>query len=178
MASRFAHRLVTAARPAARVSTRSAGRRFASSGPGHAAKESSDTPWMIGSALVFGPVIAYLLFPSSKEKAKHTAAHPRAHDGLSHVPEPVAAKQPASEPKPEAPEPEDVQKSTAQAVASDSPKDAQNAEETGSDSASEDGKVHGSPAMTDSEGTTASAEEVDESMNKAFVRARCVLLFR
>ena len=36
----------------------------------------------------------------------------------------------------------------------------------------EDGKVHGAPAITDDEGNTASAEEVNDSMSKAFVRTR------
>ena len=37
-------------------------------------------------------------------------------------------------------------------------------------SESSDGKLHGAPAMTDSEGTTASAEEINASMKQAFVR--------
>ncbi|KAI0357502.1 hypothetical protein OH77DRAFT_1450959 [Trametes cingulata] len=40
--------------------------------------------------------------------------------------------------------------------------------ESESESAPDDGKVHGAPAMTDSEGNTASAEEIDASMKQAF----------
>ena len=51
MSSRLAQRVLTrSVRPAARVSARTSGhasRRFASTGAGHAAKASSDTPWMV-----------------------------------------------------------------------------------------------------------------------------------
>ncbi|KAF5369434.1 hypothetical protein D9758_002489 [Tetrapyrgos nigripes] len=36
-----------------------------------AAKKSSDMPWIIGSALVFGPATLYLLSPSSRKTAPH-----------------------------------------------------------------------------------------------------------
>ncbi|RPD77579.1 hypothetical protein L226DRAFT_568624 [Lentinus tigrinus ALCF2SS1-7] len=161
MASRLARRaFANSVRPAARVSA-PVGRRFASTTAGHVAKESSDMPWIIGSALVFGPVIAYLLTPTAKSKASHAAEHKHAKAGISAVPNEVDAPAPKS----------DVDASATQAIVSDSPKDAQAAEEASfSDSAvsSEDGKVHGSPELTDSEGTTVSAEEVDASMKQAF----------
>ena len=54
---------------------------------------------------------------------------------------------------------------------SDTDSDTDSDDDSGSD-ASEDGKVHGAPAITGDEGNTASAEEVNDSMSKAFVRTR------
>ncbi|KAI0712481.1 hypothetical protein C8Q76DRAFT_694045 [Earliella scabrosa] len=165
MASRLARRVLTqSVRPAPRAAAPTArSSRFASTGAGHATKQASDMPWIIGSALVFGPLMAYLLTSGSKGKAKHAAEHHHAKPGISSIPAPSSA------PKEE--ESSEVEKSVAQAVASDSPKDAQAAEAADSSPASEDGKVHGAPAMTDSEGTTASAEEIDASMKQAFKKA-------
>ncbi|GJE88484.1 hypothetical protein PsYK624_045670 [Phanerochaete sordida] len=59
--------LTKVARPATRVAGRTVGRRAMSSAPGAQAK--SDTPWIIGSALVFGPAAAYLLSPPAQKKA-------------------------------------------------------------------------------------------------------------
>ncbi|KAI0754698.1 hypothetical protein C8Q80DRAFT_1266287 [Daedaleopsis nitida] len=155
-----------AARPVARAST-SSGRRFASTGAGHATKQSSDMPWMIGSAVVFGPMIAYLLSSPAKGKA-HAAEHHHAKPGISTIPGDSSDSESAPKEEESVPSSSEVENSVAQAVASDSPKDSQDAEEAGSSPASDDGKVHGAPALTDSEGTTASAEEVNASMKQAF----------
>ncbi|KAJ8468501.1 hypothetical protein ONZ51_g9604 [Trametes cubensis] len=140
MASRaFSRRLLSSA---LRAPARPAGRRFASTSSGHGAKQSSDTPWMIGSALVFGPIAAYLLTSQGKDKGKHAAD---AHHGKA-----AKAHAPSEELEPA--------------------KDEQPAEQSEQEPASEssDGKLHGAPAMTDSEGTTASAEEINASMKQAF----------
>ncbi|KAI0770126.1 hypothetical protein C8Q74DRAFT_1353864 [Fomes fomentarius] len=161
IASRLARRVLThSVRPVTRVSVPS-GRRFASTSAGHATKQSSDTPWIIGSALVFGPVIAYLLF-GAQDKAKHPTAEHHAK------PQPSISTEPPAKEAEEEPASSEVDKAAGQEVASDSPKDAQAAEETDPSPVSEDGKVHGSPALTDSEGNTASAEEIDASFKQAF----------
>ncbi|TBU31767.1 hypothetical protein BD311DRAFT_751553 [Dichomitus squalens] len=162
MASRLARRgLFQSVRPAARVSARPtapAARRFATTNAGHAAKESSDTAWQIGSALVFGPIIAYLLIGSGKKSSHAAESHDHSQPAQHADPEPSAEKGPS-----------DVQQAEDQAIAADSPKDAQAAEEAEAGSAaSEDGKVHGAPAITDDDGNTASSEEIKDSFDKAF----------
>ncbi|TBU44410.1 hypothetical protein BD309DRAFT_1018578 [Dichomitus squalens] len=162
MASRLARRgLFQSVRPAARVSARPtapAARRFATTNAGHAAKESSDTAWQIGSALVFGPIIAYLLIGSGKKSSHAAESHTHPHSAQHADPEPTSAKGAS-----------DVQQAEDQAIATDSPKDAPATEEAEADSAaSEDGKVHGAPAITDDEGNTASSEEIKDSFDKAF----------
>ncbi|KAG6902520.1 hypothetical protein C0995_015337 [Termitomyces sp. Mi166 len=109
---------------------RAGARRMNSSHAAYAPK--SDKPWIIGSALIFGPAVSstkrlrrskqgltppkqflYLLSPSARKNTGHV--HNDAHDfpgHKKHAPEPVA-KQTASEPEPEAetrsePEPEPV----------------------------------------------------------------------
>ncbi|KAI0373681.1 hypothetical protein BV20DRAFT_1118832 [Pilatotrama ljubarskyi] len=165
MASRAFSRRILAqslrARAAAPRPAPAAGRRFASSDVAHGAKQSSDMPWIIGSALVFGPLGVYLLTSSGKQKGHHAADVHHAKAGKAHSP---------SEPL--------IQEGTlstsgeTSAPAEESPKDefVQEGPESQSQSASEsdDGKVHGAPAMTDSEGNTASAEEIDASMKQAF----------
>ncbi|KAI0662171.1 hypothetical protein C8Q70DRAFT_963368 [Cubamyces menziesii] len=155
MASRaFSRRLLSSA---LRAPARPAGRRFASTSSGHGAKQSSDTPWMIGSALVFGPIAAYLLTSQGKDKGKHAADAHHAKAAKTHAPSEELVKEPA--PKEEEPAP-----------AEEPAKDEQPAEQSEQEPASEssDGKLHGAPAMTDSEGTTASAEEINASMKQAF----------
>ncbi|KAI0699937.1 hypothetical protein C8T65DRAFT_658655 [Cerioporus squamosus] len=158
MASRLARRaLAQSVRPAARASA-PVGRRFASTSPSHAAKQSSDTPWIIGSALVFGPVIAYLLTPTAKSKAAHSSAEHK-HSRTDSTPDHGGDDAPAPT--------SDVDAAATQAIESDSPKEAYAAEE-GSAASPDDGKVHGVPELTDSDGNTASAEEIDASMKQAF----------
>ncbi|OJT14701.1 hypothetical protein TRAPUB_8754 [Trametes pubescens] len=143
----FSRRLFASLRtPAsARAAARPAGRRFASTSVEHGAKQSSDLPWMIGSALVFGPAAVYLLTSSGKEKGKHNAdAH---HDKAA---------------KAHAPSEELVKKEEAPAPAEDTEasKDEQPAEQSEAAPA-DDG------AVTDDEGTTVSAKDVDASVKQA-----------
>ncbi|KAI0330463.1 hypothetical protein GY45DRAFT_1323594 [Cubamyces sp. BRFM 1775] len=153
MASRaFSRRLLSSA---LRAPARPAARRFASSNASHGAKQGSDTPWMIGSALVFGPIAAYLLTSQGKDKGKHSAEAHHAKAAKAHAPSEELIKDPA--PKEEEPAP-----------AEEPAKDEQPAEQSEPASESADGKLHGAPAMTDSEGTTASAEEINASMKQAF----------
>ncbi|KAK2465378.1 hypothetical protein APHAL10511_002732 [Amanita phalloides] len=80
MASRAARAVFSAA---VRVTARPTrvvhhiGRRYNSTSSHGSSATSSDTPWIIGSALVFGPALLYLLSPSAR---KNTAAH-AVHDG-------------------------------------------------------------------------------------------------
>ncbi|KAI0826827.1 hypothetical protein BC628DRAFT_1372017 [Trametes gibbosa] len=159
MASRsFSRRLfaqsLRAPQGAARAAARPAARRFASTSVEHGAKQSSDTTWIIGSALVFGPAAVYLLTASGKDKGKHHADAHHAAAAKAHAPSEELIKK--DEPKEEAPAPEEEQPA----------KDEKPAEESAP--TSDDGKLHGAPALTDSEGNTASAEEVDASFKQAF----------
>ncbi|KAK0464347.1 uncharacterized protein EV420DRAFT_1037681 [Desarmillaria tabescens] len=109
---------------------------------------SSDTPWIIGSAVVFGPLFLYLLAPDGKKKDHH-------HAKSEHKPEPVVEEKEAEtqaepEPEPEAPAPA-AEESTPE------PAEAEPAAETTSEPAT----------ITDDEGTPVSAEEVKESIQQA-----------
>ncbi|KAG6905992.1 hypothetical protein DXG01_016452 [Tephrocybe rancida] len=77
----------------------------------HAAfKPKSDKPWIIGSALLFGPALLYLVSPSARKNTGHVV-HNDAHDfpgHKAHTPVPAAeeaAPEAASEPAPAEPEP-------------------------------------------------------------------------
>ncbi|KAI8994231.1 hypothetical protein BD414DRAFT_481827 [Trametes punicea] len=164
MASRaFSRRLLAHAFPVpapARAAARPAARRLASTSVEHGAKQSSDMPWMIGSALVFGPIAVYLLSTQGKEKGKHLADKHHAAAAAAHAPSEELLKDsaPKEEDKEEQPPAE-----AAPPAEEEAPK-----EEPAEQSDSSDGKLHGAPAMTDSEGNTASAEEIDASMKQAF----------
>ncbi|PBK75012.1 hypothetical protein ARMSODRAFT_951078 [Armillaria solidipes] len=108
---------------------------------------SSDTPWIIGSAVVFGPLFLYLLKPDGKKEDHH-------HAKSEHKPEPVVEEKEAeSEPEPEAPAPA-AEESTPEPPAA---AEAEPAAETTSEPAT----------ITDDEGTPVSAEEVKESIQQA-----------
>ncbi|KZV73841.1 hypothetical protein PENSPDRAFT_749870 [Peniophora sp. CONT] len=95
MASRlFARAALPATRRVATNAPRVARRRMATS---HGESKSSDTAWMIGSAAVFGPLIAYLFMGSSKDIA-HAKPHNAADD-------PHRVPQKGDLPAPEVPEP-------------------------------------------------------------------------
>ncbi|KAG6828570.1 hypothetical protein H0H92_007500 [Tricholoma furcatifolium] len=86
---------------------RAGARRMNSSHAAHTPK--SDTPWIVGSAILFGPALLYLLSPSARKQTHFV--HNDAHDFPStkkHAPAPAApqaAPEPAPEPTPE-PEPQ------------------------------------------------------------------------
>ncbi|KAI0304461.1 hypothetical protein B0F90DRAFT_1258819 [Multifurca ochricompacta] len=108
-------------------------RQFSSSA--HGAPKSNDTPWIIGSALVFVPTIGYLLSPSARPKPHKP--HSATSHGETHVPAENTPK--ASSPQEstknqdegtvsddegaEVPV-EEVKASIAQAVTEDAPKEA------------------------------------------------------
>ncbi|KIK69716.1 hypothetical protein GYMLUDRAFT_79809 [Collybiopsis luxurians FD-317 M1] len=59
------------------------------------AKKSSDLPWMIGSAVVFGPAFLYLLSPASRKSAPHDShheKHDKSHADDSKAQEPIKMK--------------------------------------------------------------------------------------
>jgi len=130
-----------------------------------AAKQSSDIPWMIGSALIFGPALAWCLSQSGNSNHAHHDAHSESKEQLSvkdsegtetpvaeviesvdtavaadslKGPEASEEQLKKSEPEPNLPVTdadgetvsEEVKESVEQAVESDSPKDAQQAEQT------------------------------------------------
>ncbi|EPS97561.1 hypothetical protein FOMPIDRAFT_1025004 [Fomitopsis schrenkii] len=145
MASRLGGRIFAqAVRPSVRGAARTTGRRGMSSS-GHAAK-SSDTPWIIGSAVVFGPAAVWLLLPQSNKKT-HDVAFSQADRGAHTVGE-SKQPEPAQEPEP----------SSGEKTSADS-KDTNSSEE---EKKPEDG------SLTDAEGETISAKEVNESMEQSF----------
>lgn len=94
----------------------------------------SDTPWMIGSALIFGPTMLYLVSPSAR---KTTHAHESQHShsvhrsDASHHDEPQPAVETPAMKDDEGTEVsgEEIKQSMEQAFNADSPKDAQEHEE-------------------------------------------------
>ncbi|KAH9948869.1 hypothetical protein B0H21DRAFT_205986 [Amylocystis lapponica] len=165
MNSRVGRRLLSqVVRPNVRIAGRNAGarQRLMSTAEHGEAKQGSDTPWMIGSAVIFGPAFIYLLSPSSK-KASHGSVHahkpasappPVKDDEGTEVPAAgvedaqVSEEQQPSEESPmtdadgEKISGDEVKESMKQAFNEDSPQDAQNEEE-------EDAKFNsGSPGQT------------------------------
>ncbi|KDQ62622.1 hypothetical protein JAAARDRAFT_66314 [Jaapia argillacea MUCL 33604] len=156
MASRFGQRTVSQAFRAASRSTfqrvnAGAKRRMASTS--HAPKPDSDTPWIIGSALVFGPAILYLLFPSGKDKAHEHGATQDKHFDSKAVANPVPAKEelPAEEPAAEA-----------EAESTEAPQEEQKSDDAPSEEPSDGAE------MTDDDGEAVSGKDVKESMEQGF----------
>lgn len=94
----------------------------------------SDTPWMVGSALVFGPAVLYLLSPSARKTSHaHEAEHSHsAHssDASNHVePHPAAETPTMKDDEGTEVSGEEIRQSMEQAFNADSPKDAQEHEE-------------------------------------------------
>ncbi|KAH9480365.1 hypothetical protein JR316_0006963 [Psilocybe cubensis] len=79
-------------------SASSVSRRTMSSASGNA--KSSDTPWIVGATLVFGPAFLYLVSPTGRNSTKSVhndlKEHPtlKRHDAAPHKPEEVAAAAP------------------------------------------------------------------------------------
>lgn len=94
----------------------------------------SDTPWMIGSALVFGPAVLYLVSPSAR---KTTHAHESQHSHSAHrseashhvEPQPAAETPAMKDDEGTEVSGEEIKQSMEQAFDADSPKDAQEHEE-------------------------------------------------
>ncbi|KAG2154483.1 uncharacterized protein EDB93DRAFT_1132660 [Suillus bovinus] len=90
----------------------------------------SDTPWMIGSALIFGPVVLYLLSPSAR-KTSHAHESEHGHNAhrsdASHHVEPQSPAMTDDEGTEVSGE--EIKQSMEQAFDTDSPKDAQEHEE-------------------------------------------------
>ncbi|KAK0487603.1 hypothetical protein IW261DRAFT_1589916 [Armillaria novae-zelandiae] len=107
---------------------------------------SSDTPWIIGSAVVFGPLLLYLLKPDGKKTDHH-------HAKSEHKPEPVVEEKEAEAPAPAAEESAPEPPAEAPAAETTSAPAAETASETAT--------------ITDDEGTPVSAEEVKESIQQA-----------
>nr|VWO99461.1 Chaperone DnaJ [Ganoderma boninense] len=160
MASRFARRVASQSlRSASRVSSRPAApaaRRFATTDAAHGAKESSDTPWMIGSALVFGPVVRSTLLRLSGERETDCALattlwvdclpalwlFEEGHEGAR--PWTLIAQRCSRAPKTVQPE--------------ESSKEASAPEPEAAPAASDDSKAEDSPAPAEAEATTPPAE--------------------
>ncbi|TCD61209.1 hypothetical protein EIP91_008777 [Steccherinum ochraceum] len=137
MASRLGRRaLFQLSRSNLRVNAQNVGRRPMSSST-HGA-QTSDRPWIIGSALIFGPAAVYLLSPPAKAKAHDAQQHSlpkKVTPPSTHIPAtpdvPVTDDEGTEVPATE------VQSSVQAAVEEDSPKDAQVAEQQGKGQSSE-----------------------------------------
>ncbi|EGN98463.1 hypothetical protein SERLA73DRAFT_183485 [Serpula lacrymans var. lacrymans S7.3] len=141
---RLARRVLSSSRPLRAPSARTSARTVfsqrsmsSSTGGAHGSSGGSDTPWMVGSGLLFGPALLYLLSPSARK-----SSHGDAHDHSSHA------------------HSEDATHATVEETeqTEDSPKDAEPAVES---QPAEDN------SMTDDEGTKASGEEIQESVQNA-----------
>ncbi|KAI0283935.1 hypothetical protein BGY98DRAFT_949637 [Russula aff. rugulosa BPL654] len=138
----------------------------------HSAPKSSDTAWMIGSALIFIPTIGYLLSPSARSKPHH--AHNATGHGQPHAPAENTST------APQAPEPikneetiaddegtevpaEQVKASIIQAVTQDSPAEAAQAEAEMTESTKNEDGAQGkaSEAETDREQIEKSQAEAE-----------------
>ncbi|KAH9080586.1 hypothetical protein EDB83DRAFT_2340249 [Lactarius deliciosus] len=128
-------------------------RRQFSSGT-HGASNGSDTPWIIGSALVFVPTIIYLLSPSAQSnshKAHSAAGHdePHAHEKNAPKtpppPEPTESEATIADAEGTEVPVEEVKASLAQAVTQDAPKEAAQAEAEAAESPKSD---DGTPGQT------------------------------
>jgi len=107
-------------------------------------KQSSDMPWIIGSGVVLVPTVAWILSSGKGEKHAHHAPknHAKVAEAVKEVPEESTAEPVTTE-------------STPEAVPEEKP-----AEVTSEPSASES-------TISDDDGVVISAEEVEESINKA-----------
>ncbi|KAH7927780.1 hypothetical protein BV22DRAFT_249174 [Leucogyrophana mollusca] len=141
-------------RTSQRTSTRAAfSRRTMSSGAPHSSG-GSDTPWMVGSALVFGPALLYLLSPSSRKPAHAHIEKHDAHRNDANVKEPEAEEAPAmTDDEGTEASGAEIKESTDRAFSTDSPKDAQAAEE----------KEASEPAPSESSDAPAEQGEPSES---------------
>ncbi|PPR05421.1 hypothetical protein CVT24_008034 [Panaeolus cyanescens] len=182
MNARFARNAFAAARRSAQLKTPAsiAGRvakRPMSASASHGPTKSSDTPWIVGSLLVFGPMLLYLVSPSArKSQAEHAVHHdkrefPTLHKDVSeakdvHAPAPVD-----SQPAPEIMTDDegtavDVSSSIELAEASDSPKDSQSPEKfeaIQADSAS----GNASAESADVPDTSAAEQKIHDSSKKS-----------
>lgn len=160
MASRpvryMSHAFRTASRPASNPVFRTPARRpMSSSGQTHSTP--SDTPWMIGSALVFGPALIWCLAPqSTKSKTDHH--HP-----------PVATTT-TSEPVPVPTQTEENEDSSSTSTPSEADIDSSITEAVDSDSLKEKSDADSESVQSDDEGVMVSSEELNSSMEEAFVR--------
>ncbi|KAH7885392.1 hypothetical protein F5I97DRAFT_1884964 [Phlebopus sp. FC_14] len=101
---------------------------------------SSDTPWMIGSALVFGPMLFYILAPPDTKSAHgHSSEHKSHHEPpAEHLePEPSQETPPMTDDEGTAVSGEEIKESVEKALAADSPTGAQATEEAMTEAASE-----------------------------------------
>ncbi|KAJ4482332.1 hypothetical protein J3R30DRAFT_3699772 [Lentinula aciculospora] len=60
--------------------------RRAMSSTAEAVKKNSDMPWIIGSAVVFGPAFLYLVSPASRKSAPHHDSHGKHEKKRDHEP--------------------------------------------------------------------------------------------
>jgi len=109
----------------------SARRQFSSSTHGASNSGSGDTPWLIGSALVFVPTIVYLFSPSARSdshKAADHDAHAKSAPKTPPPPEPTESEVTIVDAEGTEVPVEEVKDSLTQAVMQDAPKEAAQAE--------------------------------------------------
>ncbi|KAI9465534.1 hypothetical protein BJY52DRAFT_1183625 [Lactarius psammicola] len=132
----------------------------------HGASNSGDTPWIIGSALVFVPTIVYLLSPSAQSNSHktHSAtghdephAHAKSTPEMPPPPEPTESKATIADAEGTEVSVEEVKASLTQAITQDAPKEAAQAEADAAESPkSDDGAL----------GQTSKAEADHEQIEK------------
>lgn len=168
MASRLGARaFAPALRRVVHRRTHEAARRQFSSNT-HGASNSGDTPWIIGSALVFVPTLVYLLSPSARSQSHnaHSAighdephAHAEGTPKTSPPPEPTKSEATIADAEGTEVPVEEVKASLIQAVTQDAPKEAAQAEADAAESSKSD---DGAPVQTDHEKPHGSALQGDE----------------
>jgi hypothetical protein len=146
-------------------------RQFSSHTHGASNSGSGDTPWKIGSALIFIPTIIYLLSPSARSDS-HKAHGAAGHDAHAESTHKTPSKSEATITDDEGTEVtvEEVKESIAQAVTQDAPKEAAQAEADAAESSKSD---DGAPGQT-SEAETANeqSEEPDDGTPQSNVEPK------
>ncbi|KAJ3573990.1 hypothetical protein NP233_g2067 [Leucocoprinus birnbaumii] len=139
MSARFARSALASLRAStrARVNSGLPARRYMSAESHGAHAKSSDTPWIIGAAVVFGPAFLYLLSPSARKARAEHAVHNDHHDypalgknaeSHSQVSEPQQEEKSTELMKDDEGTPADVTATIALSEESDVPKDSKSPE--------------------------------------------------
>ncbi|KAJ3876682.1 hypothetical protein F5051DRAFT_410845 [Lentinula edodes] len=124
-------------------------RRAMSSSTVEAAKKSSDMPWIIGSAILFGPAFLYLVSPASRKSAPHHDSHGK-HEKKTQEHEAVQAKDDEGT---EADVSESLQKAEAEDVPKADSADKEKTSEEPSQTPTEEAQKEPEPAPKDPAGS-------------------------
>ncbi|KAJ3986836.1 hypothetical protein F5890DRAFT_1551898 [Lentinula detonsa] len=186
MASRPTKQLFASLRASARFSRNNvySGSRRAMSSTAEAVKKSSDMPWIIGSAVVFGPAFLYLVSPASRKSAPHHDSHGK-HEKKGHeepmpmkddegtetdVSESVSKAEAEDVPKADSADKEESQGEPAQTPAEEAKKDPEPAPKDPAGSKADPGPTEQGQVREKASESGSGAESpkgVDEKINKA-----------